>query len=269
MENKMLPVRFSSLLSASIFLSTSILAGSVLAVAPALAADLPAREYPTAPVVVSPAYDWSGFYLGANVGGTWDSGTTTNTALDGTFVSSGAAKNSGVIGGGQIGYNFMLSPSFVLGIEADVDGTSLNGSVLSIDGSNQHTTKLDEFGTVRGRAGIAQNNWLFYGTGGFAWSEGSVTRSQLVAVASMPPIPAPAGTVETSSTTRTGWVVGAGVEWGITQNWTARLEYLYVDLGNVTSVFPISNRQETSSLTMNVARFGVNYKFGGPAISQY
>src|ERR1700723_2173815 len=67
-----------------------------------------------------------GFYLGANVGGVWERGTTTNTALDGTFVSSGAAKNSSV-----------LSPNFVIGIEADVGGTSLNGSVLSIGGSNQ------------------------------------------------------------------------------------------------------------------------------------
>jgi outer membrane immunogenic protein len=263
MEHDMSPDRFSFLLSAS------ILAGSVLAVAPAFAADLPAREYPKAPAIVSPAYDWSGFYVGANVGGAWNSGTTTNTALDGTFVSSGAAKNSGVIGGGQIGYNYMLSPNFVVGIEADVDATSLKGSVLSIDGSNQHSTKLDEFGTVRGRAGIAQNNWLFYGTGGYAWSEGTVTRTQLAAVVSMPPIPAPAGTVETSSNTRNGWVAGAGVEWGIAQNWTARVEYLYLDLGNATSVFPLSNRQQTSSLTINVARFGVNYKFGGPAMTQY
>lgn len=250
-------------------LSANILAGSVLAVAPALGADLAAREYPKAPAIVSPVYDWSGFYVGANVGGTWDSGTTTSTALNGTFVSSGAANNSGVIGGGQIGYNYMLSPNFVAGIEADVDGTSLSGSVLSTDGSNRHTTRLDEFGTVRGRAGIAQDNWLFYGTGGYAWSEGSATRTQLAAVTSMPPIPAAAGTVETSSNTRNGWVAGAGVEWGITQNWTARIEYLYLDLGSVTSVFPISNRQETSSLTMSVARFGVNYKFGGPAVTQY
>jgi len=262
MEHDMSPDRFSFLLSAS------ILAG-FLAVAPAFAADLPAREYPKAPAIVSPAYDWSGFYVGANVGGAWNSGTTTNTALDGTFVSSGAAKNSGVIGGGQIGYNYMLSPNFVVGIEADVDATSLKGSVLSIDGSNQHSTKLDEFGTVRGRAGIAQNNWLFYGTGGYAWSEGTVTRTQFAAVVSMPPIPAPAGTVETSSNTRNGWVAGAGVEWGIAQNWTARVEYLYLDLGNATSVFPLSNRQQTSSLTINVARFGVNYKFGGPAMTQY
>jgi len=77
-----------------------------------------------------------------------------------------------------------------------------------------------------------------------------------------PPIPAPAGTVETSSNTRNGWVAGAGVN-GDCTNWNARVEYLYLDLGNATSVFPLSNRQQTSSLTINVARFGVNYKFGG------
>jgi len=132
---------------------------------------------------------------------------------------------AGVIGGGQIGYDYMVSPSFLLGIEADVDGTLLKGSVLSIDGSNQHSSKLDAFGTVRGRVGFAQTNWLFYGTGGFAWSEGSVTRTQIATVAAVPPIPAPAGTVETTSNTRTGWAAGAGVEWGLTQNWTARVEY--------------------------------------------
>jgi outer membrane immunogenic protein len=244
---------------------------AVCVAAPAFAADLPAREVATAPVMVSPVsvYDWSGFYIGANVGGAWDNSTSTNTALDGTFVSSGSGSNSAVIGGGQIGYNFMVSPNFLLGLEADVQGTSFSGSVLSTDGSNQHTTKLDEFGTARGRAGFTQNNWLFYGTGGFAWSYGSVTRTQLATVVAVPPIPAVAGTAETASNTRTGWVAGAGVEWGITQNWTARIEYLYLDLGSVTSVFPISNRQQVSTLTMNVARFGVNYKFGGPVVARY
>jgi outer membrane immunogenic protein len=239
--------------------------------APLFAADLPASTYPKAPAMVSPVsvYDWSGFYVGANIGGAWDNSTATNTALNGTFVSSGTSSNTGVIGGGQIGYNYMLLPNFLLGVEADVDGTSLNGAVLSNDGSNQHSSKLDAFGTVRGRVGFTQNNWLFYGTGGFAWSEGSVTRTQISTVVAVPPIPAVAGTVEASSNTRTGWVAGAGVEWGITQNWTARVEYLYLDLGNATSVFPISNRQQTSSLTMNVARFGVNYKFGGPVVARY
>jgi outer membrane immunogenic protein len=250
-------------------------AAGILAVAttgPSFAADLPAATYAKSPAVVAPvpAYDWSGFYVGANIGGAWDHGTVTEAALDGTFVSSGSSSNSGVVGGGQVGYNYMALPNFLLGIEADVDGTSLKGSALSVDGSNQHSSELNAFGTVRGRVGFTESNWLFYGTGGFAWSEGSTTRTQIATVVgAVPPIPAVAGTVETSSNTRTGWAAGAGVEWGITQNWTARLEYLYLDLGNATSVFPISNRQQTSSATMNVARFGVNYKFGGPVVARY
>jgi outer membrane immunogenic protein len=140
---------------------------------------------------------------------------------------------------------------------------------LSVDGTNVHNTTLDSFGTVRGRAGFTANNWLFYGTGGFAWSDGTESRSQLATVVATPPIPAVGGSVESVSNTRTGWTAGAGVEWGLTQNWTARVEYLYLDLGNATSTFPISNRQQTSSLTMNVARIGVNYKFGGPVVAKY
>jgi len=249
----------------------SALAATSSAAVPALAADLAPREYSKAAPVVAPVsvYDWSGFYVGANIGGTWDSSTSTNRALDGTFVSSGSAHNTGVIGGGQIGYNFTAAPNFLLGIEADVQGTSLRGSSPAIDGTNIHNTRLDAFGTARGRAGFTANNWLIYGTGGFAWSDGSVSRTQVATVVAVPPIPAPGGTVETVDNVRTGWTAGAGVEWGITQNWTAKVEYLYVDLGNATSTFLLSNRQQTSSLTMNVARFGVNYKFGGPVIATY
>ena len=169
--------------------------------APACAADLPAREYRPPPVVAPvPAYDWSGFYIGGNIGGAWDSSTSTNRALDGTFVSSGSGNNSGVIGGGQIGYTFMASPNFLLGREADVEGSSRTGSVASIDGSNIHNSKLDDFCTARGRAGFTVNNWLFYGTGGFAWSDGTESRSQLATVVATPPIPAVGGSVESVST---------------------------------------------------------------------
>ena len=254
--------------SAAIMFVSALAATSATAI-PALAADLAPRAYSKAPPVATPVYDWSGFYVGANVGGAWDNGSSTNRALDGTFVSAGTASNSGVIGGGQIGYNFMIAPNFLLGLGADVDGTSLKGTSPAVDGTNIHATRLDEFGTVRGRAGFAADNWLFYGTGGYAWSDGSVTRTQVATVVAVPPIPAPGGTVETSNNFRNGWTVGAGVEWGITQNWTARVEYLYLDLGNATSTFLLSNRQQTSSLTMNVARVGVNYKFGGPVVTRY
>lgn len=255
-------------LLASIFISNL---AAVAVAMPVLAADLPARQYVKSPAVAPPVpyYDWSGFYVGVNVGGSWGHSNSTNTALDGTFVSSGSGNDSAVIGGGQIGYNLMVAPHFLLGVEADVQGSSSSATVTSPDGSNSFASKLDDFGTVRGRAGFTADNWLFYGTGGFAWSQGSVTRTQIAAVASVPPIPAPAGTVETASNTRTGWAAGAGVEWGITPNWTARVEYLYLDLGSVTSVFPLANRQQTTSANMSIARIGVNYKFGGPVVAKY
>ena len=180
-----------------------------------------------------------------------------------------AATISAVIGGGQIGYNFMAAPHLLLGVEADIQGSSAKNTATSPDGSNSYASKLDDFGTARGRVGFAQDNWLFYGTGGFAWSHGSVTRTQIVAVASVPPIPAAAGTVETVNNTRTGWAAGAGIEWGISQNWTARVEYLHLDFGTANSVFPLSNRQQTISSSMNIARIGVNYKFGGPVVARY
>jgi outer membrane immunogenic protein len=238
----------------------------------ALAADMPAPAavYSKAPVVAPlPYYDWSGFYLGANVGGSWGHAASTNTALDGTFVASGSSNNSAVIGGGQIGYNFMVAPHVLLGFEADIDGSSSKSTVTSPDGSNSFASKLDDFGTARGRIGFAQDNWMFYGTGGFAWSQGSVTRTQIVGVASVPPIPAPAGTVEVANNTRTGWAAGAGVEYGITQNWTVRAEYLYLDLGTATSVFALSNRVQTTSANMSIGRIGLNYKFGGPVVARY
>ena len=238
---------------------------------PAFAADLPAREYAKSPAVVPPVpfYDWSGFYVGVNIGGSWGHSSSTNTALDGTYVSSGSRTDSAVIGGGQVGYNFMAAPHLLLGVEADIQASSAKNTATSPDGTNSYSSKLDDFGTARGRVGFTQDNWLFYGTGGFAWSYGSVTRSQLVTVASVPPIPAPSGTVETVNNTRTGWAAGAGIEWGISQNWTARVEYLYLDFGTTTSVFPLSNRQQTTSASMNIARFGVNYKFGGPVVARY
>lgn len=233
----------------------------------ALAADLAALPYKAPPMISPPAYDWSGFYIGVNLGGAWTRESSSTTALNGVAGGggnrgSGLGGRSGVVGGGQIGYNYVVARYFLLGIEADIDGTSLRGSALAPSGNDRGDAKLDAFGTVRGRVGFTQNNWLFYGTGGFAWSTGSVTRTQIVAQpTAVPPIPAAAGTVETSNNTRTGWTAGAGIEWGITQNWTVKAEYLYVDLGQVTSVFPLANRQQTNTLTMNVARIGLNYKF--------
>jgi len=225
----------------------------------AAAADLstPYKAPPAAPAPI-PYYNWTGFYIGGNIGGGFNDYSFANTVTaTGAPVNSNSASVAGVLGGGQIGYNYLFSRNFLLGVEADIDGANINGSTTSTDGTTQHSFNTDLFGTVRGRLGVAANNWLFYGTGGFAWGNTQVTRNQLTGTVGA----ATAGTSESISNTGTGWTAGGGVEWGITPNWTARVEYLYVDLGTNSYSFPLAGRATTFDNAFNVVRFGVNYKF--------
>jgi outer membrane immunogenic protein len=225
----------------------------------ATAADLstPYKAPPPAPAPIL-YYNWSGFYFGGNIGGGFNdfSYSNTNTAA-GAPTGGNSVNVGGIAGGGQIGYNYMFSPNFLAGVEADISGANINGSVTSNSGAVQHSFNTDLFGTARGRLGLAYNNWLFYGTGGFAWGNEQVTRNQLITGAA-----AVAGTSESVSINgATGWTAGGGIEWGITPNWTARVEYLYVDLGTNSFSFPVSGRTTTFDNAFNVVRFGVNYKF--------
>jgi outer membrane immunogenic protein len=188
-----------------------------------------------APVpAIAPAFNWNGFYVGANLGGAWASDTVTQSSLLRSF-SNTKVTSSGVVGGGQVGYNWVALPNWLLGIEADVSGTSLSGTA-TYHGLAQFNEKIDAFGTARGRIGYVANNWLFYGTGGFAWSDDTFTRTQLFENNSPP-----AGDVRTNSPTRTGWAAGGGVEYGFAPNWTARVEYLHVDIGDQSFAFTASN----------------------------
>lgn len=239
----------------------------------AFAADLPASMPVKAPVVAPVSlYDWNGFYLGGNVGGAWSHGSSTTTALNGAFVTSGSRRETRFAGGGQIGFNYLLSPNLLAGVEADLNWVDFAGSVTSPDGSNRHDSKFDWFGTVRGRLGWVANNWLLYGTGGWAYGDGRVTRTQIAAApGAIPPIPAPAGTVETASNTRQGWTGGAGVEWGFASGWSTKLEYLHLDLGHAVSTFQLANRREDSKLSIDLVRLGLNFHFnpGLSGISQH
>ncbi len=149
---------------------------ALIASYPARAADLPAPTPYKAPPVMAPvAYNWSGLYFGANGGGVWtrNSETTTDVAT-GAVITTGTTNTSGFLVGGQIGFNWMFGGNWVGGVEADGDWVSDKNSVLSLDGSNRHDGKLEALGTGRARFGYAANNWLFYATGGVAWSEGQV-----------------------------------------------------------------------------------------------
>jgi len=219
------------------------LAGSIGA---ASAADL-GRRYepaPQAPVVVPPpVFTWTGFYIGANLGYGW---SDIKGNLNGIGRVSG--NGDGVVGGGQIGYNWQMG-SFVVGLETDFQGSSGSGDVRNRGGGNilNATAETPWFGTVRGRVGYAMNQWLFYVTGGGAYGE-STLKGRLNGVAF------------NRSKDYWTWTVGGGVEAALNQNWSVKAEYLY--LGTPDSVaLPPGTRAKSGDINSNIIRVGVNYHF--------
>ncbi|MBR0780533.1 outer membrane protein [Bradyrhizobium iriomotense] len=256
----------------------------------AMGADLAARPYVKAPPMVAAVYNWTGFYVGGNIGYSWgrsrDDSTLTTPAGVALFASSDRANMDGVIGGGQIGYNWQTQ-NWVWGLEADIQGSDQKGSraftcptgvctppfgVLFVAPGPAVPVTLDQklswFGTVRGRVGIlATPTVLFYGTGGLAYGEVKTTETIGAAAA-----------VFSNSDVRVGYTVGAGVEGVISGNWTAKLEYLWMDLGRTRGSFTtaigalgggVLTSNYSSRITDNILRVGVNYKFGGPVVAKY
>lgn len=286
-----------------------LLAGAAIAsllATGAFAADLPARVYTKAPVVPPAIYSWTGFYIGGNVGYGWgrenDNGTFTGTssaqvvsAVSGlpvglpvvttlpTLPIFGRSNVNGVIGGGQAGYNWQFQ-NWLIGLEGDFQGSDEHstGALCTAagcpPGSLLFTTnyRLDWFGTARGRVGLlAAPQFLLYATGGLAYGHFS---------ADAPTIPLSWGN------TRAGWTVGAGAEWAFNSNWSVKLEYLYMDLGDVggnsvtastsTTALGVPVRFNTvttvtttstfnTHFTDNIVRVGLNYHFGGPVVAKY
>ena len=247
----------------------------------ASAADLPLKA-PPAPAPVY--YNWTGFYLGVNLGGSW--GHQSVDACDGgnkpppnvvvvppMLCASDTLHMDGVIGGGQIGYNWQFAPIFgwgngwVLGIEADIQGSGQRASRdFSItDVTNTFTfsgnveDKLTWFGTVRGRSGIAFDRTLWYVTGGWAFGDRTIDGTVTVTTAGVP-----ASASFSTSKTLNGWTVGAGVEWAFWSRWTAKFEYLHVDFTNTGGDFTSVNPATTVSvghLQDEIVRAGVNWRF--------
>ncbi|SRR6266478_3491178 len=247
------------------------LGGMVLAAValtgPAFAADLP-PAYKT-PVFVPP-YSWSGFYIGANAGGSWGRDTTDYNVF-GFPLFSTSQNLKGFIGGGQIGWNWQTG-AWVWGVEADFQGTSQKGDIVTpIDGfgtTNDYNQKLSWLGTVRGRVGFTPApRWLIYATGGFAYANVETTDTLTVPGVGV-------GSVNFSDNL-TGWTVGGGVEWALWGAWTAKAEYLYVDLGSATDtgtavLAGVPTFTANNHVTDNIFRAGLNWRFGGgPAIAGY
>ena len=213
----------------------------------------PLLRWPGVPIPAPPAapapYSWTGLYIGLNAG--YASAKVTNTVSGGGLDGSGSVNMPGGIGGAQIGYNYQIGP-MVLGFEADFDGTMATKSsatIATVAGMMLGTDQIPWIGTLRGRVGYAFDRFLVYATAGGA-------AGQLVSTVNV-------GAIGSANTTDThgAWTAGGGLEAAITNDLTARVEYLYIDTGtiNVAQVGPpfvtVTGRVQDS-----LVRAGLNYR---------
>jgi outer membrane immunogenic protein len=228
----------------------------------AMAADMTPAPAP-APVYkvpMAPLFTWTGFYVGANLGGAWAHRDVTDTLNPGFNFSNGN-NNGAFIAGGQIGGNYQFS-NFVVGLEATFDWASNNNTsttgIVVPGGSTITVTSNDTWiSTLAGRFGAAFDRVLVYGKGGGAWvgNKGFT-------------VTGPGASFTGSSNTTTGWVVGAGVEWAFATNWTLKAEYDYIGLSGRSFTIPAGSpflagdTFTAGSNNIQMATVGVNFLFG-------
>jgi high affinity Mn2+ porin len=222
----------------------------------AVAADIPVRMPVKAPYI-QPAFDWSGFYIGAHAG---FGGGSTNAALsDPTTIATHSVFN-GMVGGLQAGANVELRSGLVLGVEADItfpNYITSNSIVATLTSPRTELIEqLDYAGSLRGRIGYASGHWLGYATGGLAWAGERFVNT-----------PA-AGAEEKIINVRLGWAAGAGIEYAFAPHWSARLEYLYSRFEKADIRFPPAT-QYTSTLDFQSLRVGLNRKIDWPGSSNF
>lgn len=210
------------------------------------AADIPV-PYEGPPHSVIVYYNWTGFYAGINAGYGWG---TSNWDLGGLVGIE--SKPDGFMVGGTLGYNYQTG-SFVWGLEGDIGWSDVMGDVACL-GILTCETRNKWFATARVRLGYAFDRFMPYITGGGAFGD---------VEANVNPIGF------STSSTRVGWTAGAGLEYAFLDNWTAKIEYLYVDLGSFDTGFTAPLVTNNVDLTMNVVRAGLNYKFSGPVFSRW
>lgn len=231
----------------------------------AQAADLGSPRAPIAAAVVAPVFNWSGVFIGAQIGYAWGK-TNVDAYTGGVFdaLNSGSYNPNGVTGGVHLGYNWQVN-NVVLGVVTDIEASGIRGSATTFPfagaGGMDYYTRLNWQGSLRARLGFAIDRVHVYATGGLAY--GGIDYRAFNAGAAVG---------ESSSSTRVGWTVGAGIEYAFTPNWVASLEYRYTDFGSrtVDYTFPTSTvtnidaaRYRTNTHTVRV---GVSYLFStGPS----
>jgi outer membrane immunogenic protein len=272
----------------------AVVAISAIGIGAASAADLPARTYTKAPAMVDPGYNWSGFYVGGNVGyadgrsnassifdcPTGGCGLTFPANLAAVAAQGTNSLNRGsFIGGGQFGYNWQVS-RFVLGLEGDIQGLNYSKSIFSSSAlpaaaaiSNVSIgVQEDWLATARARVGfLAAPQLLIYGTGGAAFTTFKVSNQFFETNAPFPEIGA-----SSTSSSRAGWTAGGGLEWLINNQWSIKGEYLHADFGSLTTTLfagsTVANPNRmvtTANLKLDIGRIGLNYHLNAPTASTY
>jgi outer membrane immunogenic protein len=283
------------------FLLGGIAAFVLMTIAPASAADLGRRPVykapPPVPVAV-PVFSWTGCYIGGHVGYGWgrDRVSIPNLAataevppeeVAGISVPPATADTRGPIGGGQVGCDYQFAPNWVIGLEgaaaaADIKGDLTRSVPFTIPGDGTVVItgtahgKTEWLTSVTGRLGWAWDRWLIYGKGGAAWAGDRYSLDIPIF-----------GEHDEARVTRTGWTVGAGIEWAFWNNWSAKVEYDFYDFGTRSVTLagtltggptllppgPVTVPGVDINERISTVKVGINYRFGwggvGPTVARY
>ena len=237
--------------------------------APASAADLAARPYTKAPPpMITPIYDWTGFYIGANGGWGQSRNCWGIVPVAGAVIPDGCSDRSGGLIGGQIGYRWQAN-QFVFGLEAQGDWADLSNQRVSIiDPLFSTRTKTDGIGLFTGQIGYAWNAALLYVKGGAAVTSNRFSILSTISGAEL----------AAASATRWGGTIGVGFEYGFTPNWSIGAEYNHLFMGNANNSFSIVNPINAAfvnnriSQDVDMVTLRINYRFGGfgaPVAARY
>jgi outer membrane immunogenic protein len=216
-------------------LAVCVCLSTIAVAAPVLAADLSRPAFKAAPSFAAP-FNWTGFYVGINGGYGWGKSSWTNTA---TGATTGDFNISGALAGGTAGYNLQIG-QLVVGAEGDIDASWIKGT----DATGCCQTRNDWFGTARARLGFAMDRWMPFVTGGAAF--GDVKMNALGA---------------SQTATKVGWTAGGGLEYAFSGAWSAKIEYLYADLGKASCDVATCGTANDVTFKTNIVRAGVNYHF--------
>jgi outer membrane immunogenic protein len=276
--------------------SAAVAVSAIVGISAASAADMAVKApvYKALPVVDP----WVGFYVGANVGGSWgDWRADSNQRIYNFEQFTARPKVDGVLGGVQAGFNWRVAPQWLFGIEADIQATGEKARQSWIDpelppnrlvlindfvprpggpATLSHEWKFPWFGTVRLRVGYNPTpDWLLYVTGGLAYGESQYTFNFMQPGAAANQFGSTATTYALrQSSTNIGYAVGFGGEYKLTRNWSIKAEYLYVDLGKrtiVTTDIDGAPFRVGYSVNDHIGRVGINYAFdwAGPVVAKY